>query len=186
MRIEDRNSDAPGNSIGVMYCVGKAPASRRVGISHARARREFLKTVARTKAAWRFRFPPQSMTPAHFPGAWRVSPPADRRCQKSPYCGRSACPEEAGGRRKEFLGLTKVDEGGFCWGFRGFWRTKLWAFPLGAALTSLNHRWTQINTDNKNSETTNEMPRQMVSPTPGRVQLGNASENLCPSVFICG
>jgi hypothetical protein len=31
-------------------------------LSPARASREFLKTVVRSKAAWRLRFPPQSMT----------------------------------------------------------------------------------------------------------------------------
>ena len=49
-----RNFDAPGNSIRVMDCAGRAPASRPAGISHARTSRELFGAVARTQAAWRY------------------------------------------------------------------------------------------------------------------------------------
>ena len=90
-----RNCDAPGNSVRVMDCAGKAPAA--TALSHARAGRELLRTVARTKAAWRF--PPQSRTPRANLKGWkpgverpgsdtpgkRPHPPAPRRrCQKFP------------------------------------------------------------------------------------------------------
>jgi hypothetical protein len=59
-------------------------------------------------------------------------------------------------------------------------------FSGDAAGKAFNHRWTQINTDKKAIEATHQMPRQTVSTTPRRIQLDRASEDLCPSVFICG
>jgi hypothetical protein len=47
-----------------------------------------------------------------------------------------------------------------------------------------NHRWTQINTDNKLLGRPTKRDAKWF-PKPRRVQLGNASENLCPSVFNC-
>jgi hypothetical protein len=47
-----RNFHARGKPLRVMDCVGKAPAA--TALSPARASRELLKTIARTKAAWRF------------------------------------------------------------------------------------------------------------------------------------
>jgi len=47
-----RNYEPPGKSVRVMDCAGRAPAA--TALSPARASRELLSTVARTKAAWRF------------------------------------------------------------------------------------------------------------------------------------
>jgi hypothetical protein len=61
---------------------------------------------------------PRSMTPSAMT--------TRRRC--SPWPGRfGARPGKAGGRRKK-LALTRVDDEGFCWGFRRFWRANLRAF----------------------------------------------------------
>jgi hypothetical protein len=48
----------PASPFSVMDCAGRAPAA--TALSRAHMSREFLRSVARTKAAWCF--PPQSMT----------------------------------------------------------------------------------------------------------------------------
>jgi hypothetical protein len=83
-----RNPDAPGNPIRVMDCAGRAPAA--TALSPARASRELLSVVARTKAAWRF--PPQPMTPRAIPtrlatpfASWTAPAERQRRRRFRPH-----------------------------------------------------------------------------------------------------
>ena len=61
------------------------------------------------------RFPPQSMTPRAM----------TRRRRRFPLPGLVwGQARDGGGVAKKILGFTRVDDVGFCWGFRRFWRTK--------------------------------------------------------------